>query len=165
VDLYSLKGSKLKSIKLNEALQNISAYSAKNKGLEAVAYSEKYGIITAPQKPLKTNKNHLIYAENKTWSFEASGNIKALEFMNRDEVLVLLVAKEGLIRMKKSSLVRINLSSCKGKNCRVEPLLKVDGNFEGLTKLYKNLYLMVNDSEGALFQKTQLVLFELKNKD
>jgi hypothetical protein len=34
-------------------------------------------------------------------------------------------------------------------------------NFEGLTKVGKNLYLMVSDDNESIFQKTLFVLFEL----
>lgn len=164
VELYSLNGVKIKKMKLNKALEDMDNYRDKNKGLEAVTYSENYGIITAPEKPFIGKKNHLLYAKNRTWKFKAEGNIKALEFINQNELLVLLRQSSGLIGSKTSSLVRINLSTCRTNSCKVELLLQVDGNFEGLTKLYENFYLMVSDNDGSLFQKTQLVLFELKSE-
>lgn len=163
VELYSLNGVKIKKMKINKALENMKSYRDKNKGLEAVIYSEKYGIITAPEKPFVGKKNHLLYAKNRTWKFKAEGNIKALEFINEDELLVLLRQSSGLIGSKTSSLLRVDLSAAQKSKAKI--LLKVDGNFEGLTKVYGNLYLMVSDSDGSLFQKTQLVLFELKGEN
>jgi len=161
VELYSLGGVKIKRIKINKALEDMDAYQDKNKGLEAVTYSKKYGVITAPEKPFKSKTTHILYAKNTSWKFKAKGNIKALEFINQDELLVLLRQKSGLIGAKTSSLVRFDLSNRKSTKAKV--LLQVDGNFEGLTKVYGNIYLMVSDSDDSLFQKTQLVLFELKS--
>jgi hypothetical protein len=170
IDLYTLNGFKIKKIKINKALREKDNYKGKNKGLESVAYSEKYGIITAPEKPLKnSNKRfHILYAKNRSWKFIANGSITALEFMNKNKVLVLLREFNIFTRHRVTSLVSVNLKKCKKGICKSKLLAKLDSfkgwhidNFEGLTKVDKNRYLMVSDDNGNFFQKTLLVFFEV----
>lgn len=153
VALYTTDAKKIKDIKINKKLRDDKKYIAKNRGLEAVAYSKKYGIVTAPERPLKKKKYHTIYAKKKRWKFEAEGSITALEFINKDELLVLLRGK---------SLLLLNLSSCENSSCKSQKVAKIEGNFEGLTRVRENLYLMVEDNDAKL-QKSKLVLFELKS--
>jgi hypothetical protein len=67
-----------------------------------------------------------------------------------------------------TSLVSVNLKKCKKGICKSKLLAKLDSfkgwhidNFEGLTKVDKNRYLMVSDDNGNFFQKTLLVFFEV----
>ena len=92
VELFSLNAVKIKKIKIHKSLRDSENYKSKNKGLEAVAYSKKYGVITAPELPLKheDKEYHTLYAKDKTLKFKAEGSITALEFMDRDRVLILL---------------------------------------------------------------------------
>ena len=73
VDLFSLNAVKIKKIKINKNLKDTHSYKSKNKGLEAVAYSKKYGVLTAPELPLKHENQdyHTLYSKDKTWKFKA----------------------------------------------------------------------------------------------
>lgn len=172
VDLYALDGVKIKKVVIHVDLRDTENYDGENKGLESVTYSKKYGVITAPEIPLITanNPNHTIYAKNKTWSFKSRGNITSIEFMNEDDVMILLREFNYFTRNRVSYLVRLNLASCENSFCKSQVLATMDSskgwvvdNFEGLTKLYDNLYLMVSDDNSSIFQKTLFVLFEVKN--
>jgi hypothetical protein len=62
----------------------------------------------------------------------------------------------------------ITISSLNLKNSEYEVLVSLDSignlsldNFEGLTKVGGNRYLMVSDDNESFFQKTLLVLFEV----
>lgn len=164
IELYTKGGIKIKSIKIAKALQNIKNYRAKNRGLEAVTYSDKYGVITAPEVPLNSNNKrvHVIYSKNRTWSFSASGSITSLEFINSDEILIL--QRES----KKNhnydiTLTKLNLTTCKSEEIAILKSKKgwKTDNFEGLTKVSKNKFLMISDNQNSKHQKTLLVLFEL----
>ena len=170
VDLYTLNGEKIKQLKINKKLQGKKSYKSVNKGLEAVAFNKKYGIITAPEKPLNNKKYHKIYAQNNYWKFRAKGSIKALEFIDKNRLLVLLRQFDHLSRERKTTLITLDLRKCKNSTCETKMIAKLDSsdgwkidNFEGLTKVAKNRFLMISDDNGSSFQKTLLVLFEIRN--
>ena len=171
--LYSKNGLKMKKIKLHQDLQNKENYVGKNKGLEAVAYNEKYGVITAPELPLKTadSKYYTLYTKNTIFKFSAEGSIVSLEFFDEDTILVLLRDFNYLTQRRVSSLVKVSLHNCDEKRvCKSEVLARLDSrdgwtldNFEGLTRVGRDKYLMVSDDNENIFQKTLLVLFEIKD--
>gem|GEM_PF-2667490 len=161
VELYTTDACKIKKMKINEALIKKENYKSKNKGLEAVAYSKKYGLIALPEQALRTEKEHAIYAKKRSWKLQLSGDIKAIEFSKEDEVLLLVREKNPLTHQQYSFLYSFDLT--KTQNHTPSFLLKRQGNFEGLTKVENNSYLMVSDSKGGMFQKAELVLFELND--
>jgi len=170
VELFSLNAVKIKKIKINKSLSDSENYESKNKGLEAVAYSKKFGVVTAPELPLKyaTKEYHTLYAKDKTWKFKAEGSITALEFMDKNRVLVLLREFNQFTRKRVTTLSEVNLNECIKSVCKSKVLARLDSsdgwkidNFEGLTKVGKNRYLIVSDDNGSFFQKTLLVLFEI----
>ena len=169
----SRKGQKIKSISLPKPLQNNNLYLSKNKGLESVAYSKKYGIITAPELPLKNSSQeyHTLYSKEQVWKFSAQGAITDICFIDRDRVLVLLREFSYFTQRRISSLIIVNLKE-KDENAyaKTELLIRMDSykdwridNFEGVTKVGKNRFLLVSDDNDSFFQKTLLVLFEIKN--
>ncbi len=171
VEVYSLSGKNTATLKINKKLRDIDNYHSDNTALEALAYSYKYGLLTAPEAPLK-NKNlsyHTLYAKKKSWKFRSYGNITALEFINSDEILIMQRSFNHFSRSREIVLSSINLSECDQKSlCKVKILAKMnskDGwkidNFEGLTKIDKNRYLIVSDDNGSFLQKTLLVLFKI----
>ncbi|WP_457743410.1 esterase-like activity of phytase family protein [Sulfurimonas sp.] len=173
VSLYSTNGIKISKMKINKQLRDLSKYKGKNKGLEGVAYNKKYGIVTAPEKPLKTfhDKFHRLYTKDKIYKFKAKGYITGLEFIDKDNILVLL-RKFNLYKMREYiALVAVDLSQCNKKQiCKTKDLAAFDSkngwnidNFEGVTKVGKNEFLMISDDNNFIFQKTLLVLFKIMN--
>jgi len=169
---YSKNGKMIHEVKLNKHLRRQDDYKSKNKGLESVIYSPKYGIITAPEVPLSSfdKKYHTLYARNQHWRFQAHGNITSLEMKDENTILVLL-RKFSFMGGRLSALVEVKLDECNEKRiCKSQLLFKMDSrdgwdidNFEGLCKVGKNRYLMISDDNGSFFQKTLLVLFEITN--
>ncbi len=159
--LYSKSGKKIKNIKLPKILQNIKNYKSKNKALESVAYSKKYGVVTAPEKPFKDKCLHTIYTtKKKNYTLKSCHSITAMEFSSKNKLLVLL--RDYSFFSRKSTIIELNLKTKKQKT-----LLKMDSNkgwkidnFEGLTKVGKNTYLIVSDDNNSPFQKTIFVLFQ-----
>jgi len=172
VNLFTPEGVKIKKIHINKALQNLELYKSKNKGLEAVAYNKKYGIITAPEEPLKNvdKKYHRLYSNTNIYKFQAYGNITGLEFIDENNIVVLLRSYHYFLPRRYTALVKVDLSSCnKNHLCKSELLAAFDSNkgwnidnFEGVTKVGKNRFIMVSDDNNNMFQKTLLVLFEIK---
>ena len=154
-EYFTLDALKIKKIKINKQLLDVKNYRDKNKMLEAIAYSEKYGVLTAPELPLKQfNKcNHTLYTKKHTYSFNSCEKITALEFISEDEVLILF---------RNMDLAIFNLANLKLINLDTEKEFN-NYRFEGLTKIDENLYLIVSDNNDSLFQKTLFVLFEIRN--
>lgn len=165
VELFSLDAKHIKKIKIDKKLTDIKNYQGENKALESVAYNKTYGVLTAPESPLRNAKSdmHTIYGLNKKWEILMAGKITAMEFMNNDELMIMqrdvdFFAKQGTITISKLNLknfeykILATLESKKG--------WKID-NFEGLTKVDKNRYLIISDDNDSFLQKTLLVLFEV----
>ena len=168
VEVFSTQGIKIKSKKIHQDLKDIKNFRSKNKALEAVAYNEKYGVVTAPEKSLSTftGKGHVLYAKDRIWKFPASGSITALEFMSKNKLMILERKLNDFSRRRVTTISMLNL-----KNNNYQVLAKLDSrdgwnldNFEGLTKVDKRRYLMISDDNDSFFQKTLLVLFEVSLK-
>ena len=165
IDVYSLHGIKEKKKKIHKDLREIKNYRDKNDALESVAYNKKYGAITAPEKSLKAQSKdaHIIYAKKDTWKIPKEGSITALEFMNEDTVMVLQRKFNNFTRRRVVTISSLNLENSEYKV--LASLDTKDGwnldNFEGLTKVDENKYLMISDDNDSFFQKTLLVLFEV----
>ncbi|WP_455756814.1 esterase-like activity of phytase family protein [Sulfurimonas sp.] len=163
--LYSKNGEKIKKKKIHKDLRDIKNYVRKNKALESVAYNKKYGIVTAPELPLKKldEKYHTLYSKKKKWNFLACGSLSGLEFINKDEIMILQRELNSFTRRRIITISKLNL-----KNNEYKILAKLDtkkgwdiDNFEGLTKIDEKKYLIISDDNDSFFQKTLLVLFEV----
>ena len=174
VDVYSLNGEKIKKHKLEKKLRDIDNYRGKNKALEAIAYSKNYGVVVAPEVSLKgdTKKYHTLYSKDRLFKFISSGKLSALEFIC-DDTIMALERDFSLISFNRViTLTKIDLNACNDDLCKSETIAKLrtsDGwkldNFEGLTKVGENRYLMVSDDNDSFFQKTLLVLFEIADSN
>ncbi|MEA3455477.1 MAG: esterase-like activity of phytase family protein [Campylobacterota bacterium] len=176
---FSTKGVMLKEYRLPPKLLNVKNYRSRNKSLESVVQHPKYGILTAAEWPLKRDKakDQTIYSlSGKEWHFKAdsatSSAVVSMEVMDDGNLLVLERAYSGLRNPVVVTLKKVWLRGCKRKGkkrkCRSEVLARfsnTDGwgidNFEGLTKVGKNRYVMVSDDNDNFFQRTLLVYFEV----
>jgi len=170
VQKYSLNGKELKTQKIDKELKKIKNYQDLNKGLEAIAYSKKYGIITAPEVPLKnkTSFMHALYSKDKTWYFPYKAPLSSMAFMSKHKLLLIQRDYNKKTFNSKVYLTRVNLKNCIYGVCNSEILATLktkDGwsieNFEGLAKVDKKTFLMISDNNNNPKQKTLLVLFEV----
>ncbi|WML89856.1 esterase-like activity of phytase family protein [Thiothrix lacustris] len=171
---FAPEGRAIKNIELPKALQNGGAYQHGNESLESVAFYPRYGFITAPEQPLKTeppNLHTLYSTKGRRWSFTAypakNSGISALEALPSGNLLILERAWSGIFNPFVVSLRYLDFKHCsKEDRCEVQNLkvlsnyLLVD-NFEGLTHLQGNQYLMVSDDGDEEFLSTKLMLFTL----
>ena len=156
---------------LAKRLQDYRNYKSKNKSLESLEYVKGYGLLTSPEYSLKKQKDgyHDIYNyKGKVCSFKNSDDKLALvdfEYDDKGSLIALFrkldFASLGFI----ISIKKIRLS--KGV-CNVTDLATLKSsqgdaidNFEGITKVGKNLYLIVSDDNDNFFENTLLVLFEV----
>ncbi len=172
VILFDKKGNRLKKIKIHKDLEEIDAYRDPNDALEAVTYHDSYGIITTPEMALKKHKKktHTLYSKKERWKISALGKIAAIEAMPDGDILV-------LERTKKKdkwtvTLQKVNIGECKKKKqCPSTLLARLKSkegwmldNFEGLTYLYDDLYLMISDDNDSKEQQTIAVLMEIPSR-
>ncbi len=170
-----LDAKEIRSVALPSILDSYRYYKNYNSSLESVTYHPKYGVITAPEVPLRLQKKgyHGIYNKNgeicKIQKTDKKNSITSIELMKDNNLLVLLRAFNMLefkfdITLKKVYLDNIENGICKSKDIAV--MKSDDGwnldNFEGLTHYKDNRYLMISDDNGIFLQSTILTLFEVK---
>ncbi len=168
------RGTQIGEEKLNKALRDRHQFRESNTGLESVAYHPKYGFITAPERSLKGQPDnlHTLYSAKQQWSFMAypskNSSITALEVLPDQSLLVLERAWAGFPNPLVISVRRVDLSACSKEGACVaqdlmvsSSLLSID-NYEGLTHIRDNLYLMVSDDGNHDLLRTTLTLFKVE---
>lgn len=172
---FTPQGRAIKNITLPTALRQRQHYQHGNDALEAVTFHPRYGFITAPEMPLKgqPRNRHTLYAtEGQRWTFtaypEPDSAISALETLPNGNLLVLERAWSGIFNPLVVSLRYLDFKRCSpGGECQLQDLqvistqLLVD-NYEGLTHIQGNYYLMVSDDASEPLLRTALTLFTLE---
>lgn len=168
VDVFSMSGKELTEYKLPKKLRKEKSYESENKGLEALAYSEKYGVLTAPEEALENSKKryHTIYSQEQSYRFLASAALSSMEFMDEDSLMVL--EREYQNSNMVVILKRVDLSACEHSICNAEVLAsfeskygwKVD-NFEALAKVGEREYIIFSDDNYSPNQKNLMVYFRV----
>jgi hypothetical protein len=171
---FTPAGQAIQNLIVPDALRERKRLRHGNDGLEAVTLHSRYGVITAPEMPLKGQPEnlHTVYSsKGKQWSFMAypapNSGISALEALPDGNLLVLERAWSGFPNPLVVSLRYLDFQQCPKKGaCSVQDLqvfsshFLVD-NYEGLTHVSGNQYLMVSDDGGGDWQRTILTLFTL----
>ncbi|MFO1429131.1 MAG: esterase-like activity of phytase family protein [Candidatus Competibacteraceae bacterium] len=171
---YSPDGRWLQDEPLPSPLQNSSAYANPNLALESVTIDPQWGLLTAPERPLRGEApgSVPIYAQNgRRWLYPLhsapASSLVAMEALPDGSLLTLERAFVSLLRPFVISLRRTRLLAD-------QTLLKVENvavfdtsegwlldNFEGLTRQRGRRFLMVSDDNTNPLQSTLLVYFEL----
>lgn len=151
-------GTPLGAVQLPEALADAAKYNEANSRLEAVALAGALGVVTAPEEALlgEPGDTHTIHGlDGKRWSFATfqpkRSNLKAIEPMSDGRLLLLERTREQKGGPSVGRLRVLDVKSCgEAEACAVEnldpgasPLL--NDNFEGLTGLGDDHYLLVTD--------------------
>jgi hypothetical protein len=167
IALYRTDGTLRETVPLPKALRKTKRYRGRNRMLESVAWSPCHGMVTAPERPLegKPESEHVLYGEDgERWTMPASGSLTGMTFTADGKLLVLERKFDRLTRRRETVLGRLDPGSG-----RMEPLLRMRSesgwnldNFEGLTRLDGDRYLMVSDDNGMPWQHTVFVLFEIR---
>jgi len=173
---YNTQGEYLGNTLLPKKLQQRSRYRHTNKALESVVIHPRHGILTAAEHPIKghSSKVQSIYSQHgREWHFPrhsaSQSAITALEVLDNGDVLVLERAYSGLFRPLVISLRQVQLKRCNRKgHCPVKDIAVFSSaqgwnmdNFEGLTRLPNNRYLMASDDNKNPLQQTLMVMFEV----
>ena len=170
---YGTDGIALRELKLPKILRKKHYYQGRNRMLEGLTVDSLYGIITAPELPLRKQRRgyHALYSSKgeicKIPSSEGY-SITELESIGKAELLMLERKLDFGSLGFDIRLLRISLKPVKGL-CKAETVVemkKSDGwqtdNFEGLCHYRDDLFLMISDDNGNPFQRTILTLFRLR---
>ncbi|QTR50320.1 esterase-like activity of phytase family protein [Candidatus Thiothrix anitrata] len=171
---FTPAGRAIKNMKLPRSLRDVRQLRKPNDGLESVAFHPRYGLLTAPESSLKGKPRtlHTLYGLSKSWSFNAypaeNSSITALETLPDGNMLVLERAWSGFPNPLVVSLRYLNFKQCPKKGVCPMHDIKVFSshfaldNFEGLTHVDGNRYLMISDDGGGDWQSTVLRAFTLE---
>jgi ribosomal protein S17 len=137
--------------------------------VEAIAWHPEYGIIAAPEIPLKKakKKRHTIYAKKRRWYLPYHAPVSAITLTDDGDLLILERRQDSQTKRWHVWLSQLHLCR-KKKRCRVKKILHLKGekgewgeNFEGLANLGDGRYLMVSDNDGKTGRPTLFVLFSI----
>jgi len=164
--------------KIPYKISKIDFLRHKNKGIEALAYHKRYGLIMATEYPIKKDNKKiqtLYSSKGHEWKFKASSAknsaVTAIEVMDDGNILVLERAFSGLFEPLVITLKKIYIDKkCHKKRlCKDELLATMDNskgwsvdNFEGLAKVDKDRYIMISDDGDNFYQDTILLYCRVK---
>lgn len=167
---FTPDGRKSGELAVPSPLAESLALGRKNRGMEAVAFSPAYGLMTAPESPVPGQRGdrHTIYAEGHHWSFRrhsTDSRLKGMDVLPDGSLLVLERNRGPSKGSMMASLARVDLQSCpRGGQCTVEPLVVLPAgpeNFEGMTLLDSAHVLLASDNGGKSADDTVLLLVKL----
>ena len=173
---FSKEGIMINEVQLPKSLQNIET-SSDNKSLESLAWSKKYGFITAleyPKSGIERSEQTIYSTSGREWKLKMEdvkrNGISEIELMDDGNLLILERAFNWFIGKFEVNLVKLNINSCKTKEyCKKELLVKLKinsffnmENFEGLANLGNGRYLLISDDNNNWLALTKLVYFEIK---
>ena len=172
---FTPKGKAIVNVAVPKPLRDRQNLRKSNSGLESVTYHAKHGFMTAPEQSIKGQpKNlHTVYSAKKQWSFMAypakNSSITALEMIpGTNQLLVMERAWSGFPNPLTISLRRVDLDKCSDEGACVAENLKVFSsslsidNFEGMTHIGNNRYLIVSDDGKNDLLRTLLTLFKIE---
>jgi len=156
---------------LASKLKNYRNYKSKNKSLESLEYVKGYGLLTSPEYSLKKQKQgyHSIYNyKGEVCKFKNKDDKLALVDFEYDDKGSLIALFRKLDISNLGFIISIKKIKLQKGICKVEELATLKSsecdnidNFEGITKVGDNLYLMVSDDNDNFFENSLLVLFEV----
>ncbi|MEB4590878.1 esterase-like activity of phytase family protein [Candidatus Thiothrix sp. Deng01] len=171
---FTPQGKAIAQVNFPGPISNRQAYRNGNKELESVTFHPRYGFITAPELPLKgqpINRHTLYSNKGQRWSFDAypaeNSGISDLATLPDGNLLILERAWSGIFNPLVVSLRYLDFSQCsKAGVCPVKDLKTLSSlflvdNYEGLTHIQGNQYLMVSDDNNEELLRTALTLFTL----
>ncbi len=178
IQRHTPQGPFLGAIPLPAVLRDKAHYRDASKSLESVTEHPQYGVLTAPEWPLKNVGKHRtrVYAlSGEFWEWDAypapNSAVVALEMLDQQRLWVLERAFSAVWRPLIISLREVQLTPhcMNGQgDCAVQQLFALDNsqgwlidNFEGLTQHQERFFFMVSDDNESGLQRTLLSYFEL----
>lgn len=175
----SYDGRILRRLKLPPQIAKEKRMWRRNKGLEALTWHPRYGLVTAPEYPVRdaSRKIQTLYSlSGRRWSYRRGGEpnsaITALEVLANGNFLILERAYDGPLSPMVVTLRELQIDRCAGRRlCPTRVLARFDSargwaveNFEGLARVGEDRFVMISDDNDNFFQKTVMVYFEVEGR-
>lgn len=163
-------GDLIREMPVPAPLRNPGNFQKANQGLESVLLHPRHGLLTAPEAPLRDAPAdmHTLYGEERTWMFERhspEARLKAMTLLPNGDALVLERTRSPTSKVMIASLRQVSLNDCAPhQTCRVKDEIVLPAernNFEGLTHIKEQYFLMVNDHNSKDGQGGVLLLLTL----
>ncbi|MGQ0672385.1 MAG: esterase-like activity of phytase family protein [Hyphomicrobium sp.] len=174
---FAPDGRRLEQIEVPAPVNDPSLYSSPTNGLESITHHADLGILTVTEEPLaKAERDqHTIFStRGARYSFPAHrlgrGNIKDIEACPNGKLLVLERMRSGPEKRIVSALRLLDPAQCRdGPGDTLCNVIDVDqasqqlpeANFEGLTRISPDLFLVVSDDRIDDTRRSLFVLVRL----
>lgn len=159
---------------LPPALANAAAYVDENRMLESVCYDSRFGILTMPEAPLRSEAaglDRLFSLSGRSWPYPLAAGNRVVSLVCRGDGEVLVLENDFGAHFWRSLITvkRVRLKDTPADApLPAQTLFTLDGgegyqidNFEGLAHHRGNRYFMVSDNNDFFLQRTLLLYFEL----
>ena len=178
---YSVDGQLRGKLPLDAQFANIGNYHSRNTAIEGIALHDKYGLLFAPERPLRSADQEILTIYSSTagaWQIipidPEHSAIVGLELTPHGDLLVLERRYESIFRPVIWSVRRVKLDGAAATAPqKPEEILTVTTrdsawspqNFEGIAHHRDNKYFMISDDGESSLQKTLLMYFEILEFD
>ena len=179
---YTPTGTFIKQHPLPPTLADVSAYTETNEVLEALTLHPKLGLLTAPQRPLKSADANFLQVYDLAgheWTLPPIDHrhsaLVSLETMPNGDLLALERRYISFFRPVIFALRRLSFEptmELDSDRFTVEDIVKFDSsmgwridNFEGIARHNGERYFMVSDDNKNVIQKTLLLYLDLARED
>jgi hypothetical protein len=175
VERYTTEGRYLGSEAVPPVLRDPRRYVSPNRALEALTETRRFGIVVAPELPLRGQSGRdipLFALHGPRWSFHSLdadySGLVGLETLPDDNLLVLERRYISPLHPLIIALSRVTLNDDPTQAARQEELVRFDtsagwamDNFESVARHEGNRYFMVSDDNASPLQQSLLVYFEV----
>lgn len=155
-----------------------AGYAGPNRQLEALTVDRTFGLITAPERPLKSARNgniSLFSMSGMRWNYVPSQRqysaLVGLETTVDGDLLILERQFVSLFSPITTLLRRATLTAAPDSLLAVKDIVRFDSstgwavdNFEGIARHQGDCYFMVSDDNNNVLQKTLLIYFEILDR-
>jgi hypothetical protein len=167
----SVNGVMDTNMTLPVALSDSSVYHNSNAIFEAVAFHDTYGVLVAAEVPINNvpRVQQTIYAlSGEVWHFNAEAYVNSavtgMEVMDDGNILILERAQDGNDENNfYLTLKKVYIDECNSENICKNKVIYSDRiyvqNYEGITKIGKDRYLIVADNQNASFLGVYLATY------
>jgi len=150
----------------------VTRYRGENKALEAVTSHPAFGILTGTETPLRDTESgtlNIYSLRGDHWSFPAhdkdNGALVDMATLPDGKMIALERVYAGLFSGIQTTLHRIILNGKDIQADRIHTFTPEEGlfndNFEGITHLDENYFMMISDDNNHPLKRTLLVYFEI----
>jgi len=169
---YKPDGTFESAVTLPPGLEDVARYRGDNKELEAVTIHPAFGILTGPELPLRDTESgtlNIYSLHSDHWAFPAhdqtNGALVDMTALNDGRIIALERAYGGLLSGIQTTLHRIIFNGKQMQADQIHTFTPEEGlfddNFEGITHLDENYFMMVSDDNNHPLKRTLLVYFEI----